>query len=80
MSTAVEDRPSIDRLERMFAELRGEVRTELAEFRGSLQKETADSRAEMRKELHAFKFQMMWFFFATLIGILINIVMTFLKH
>lgn len=87
MNTAIEERPSLDRLDRMFAELRGEMRTELAEFRGEVRTELAEFRtelaefrAEIRKEFHAFKFQMMWFFFATIIGVLINILMTFWKH
>ncbi|MBW0001344.1 MAG: hypothetical protein JO015_19795 [Verrucomicrobia bacterium] len=80
MSTAIEERPSIDRLDRMFAELRGEFQKEIAGFRAEIHQELAGFRTEIHKELHAFKFQMMWFFFATLIGILINILMTFWKH
>jgi hypothetical protein len=72
LKEALENYPTIEHLERMFAEFRLDVHKELSAF---------------RQELAGFKIQVIWLLVASLagsvvslIGIVTNLVLTFWKH
>jgi hypothetical protein len=69
LKEALEDYPSVDRLENIFAELRLDLHKELSTFREG-----------MTKDFHGFKFQVTWLLVASLVGIVVNLGLTFWKH
>jgi hypothetical protein len=80
LKEALEDYASVDRIEKIFADLQLDLHKELSMFREGMIKEFSDFRKGITKEFHDFRLQVTWLLVGALLAFVVNLGMAFWKH